>query len=244
MGAVLRDGSGRVERDGRRAAGQAHMTDRRLAKIVAIIGRDKANVEFIEEKLLYFDRKRRFEIWSPYPPGPQNKREKLIASSFAGAIGKLEKRFNNLDEALKNLRHPRHADATLESAVLHRALGVDLDQWKAQLTDWRKRLDYFSGKPRPKTKGALLDDPTTWPLGPPKPSAPRFVRKHDAVKTAAEILDGHGLRLTATRKSDTGKGSLFCQVAAIVSSDRDLYHQCRQFLKMQKLPKERNRGSK
>jgi hypothetical protein len=206
--------------------------DRRLAQIVKIIGRDKANFEIIEGAIGFFDRKQRSRtLISPWPPFPQNKREKSIATRFGRALKKLEDRFTELEETLANHRHRAHAEAALEQAVLDRAIYGEQDkflEWKAQLKHWRERLEIFGGKAKPEPNGLLPIGPTTWPLGPPKPFA---YRKHDAVKAAAAILKGHGLRLTATRKSDTRKTSVFCQVAAIVSGDRDVYHECRVFLK-------------
>jgi hypothetical protein len=193
------------------------MTDRRVQKIVAIIGRDKAAIKLIEIALLLFDQLEtiRSAVWRHVF---REKRERLIASSYARALGKLEKRFNELDTACWNKGHRRHAEAILERYTLFIA-APGLCETIPLLGLWRKRLENFSEK-----------KPDNAPrLG---PSRPEFDRKHDAVKVAAEILKAHGLPLTATRKAGTRKASAFCQVAAIVSGERDLYHQCRQFLKI------------
>ncbi len=71
------------------------MKDHRLAQIVKTIG--KANIEIIKEAIGSFDRKQRSRtLISPWPPYPRNKREKSIATSFARALLKLEKRFARL----------------------------------------------------------------------------------------------------------------------------------------------------
>jgi len=285
------------------------VTYRRLQRIVAIIGPDKADVEFIEKQLTLFDWMQWCRIHLPWT-GPRNKSEKLIASSYARALGKLEKRFNKLAEAYKNGRHPRHAKAVLEAEVLSGAapglfawVGQDNDlpafgthayqpstDFKLRTYDfkvvclcrqgqsvtvsdfaefvesklapflidkrrraasrcvepWEEDLRIVSVAPVPGVKHwrQCLESQTRRALGHPKPSDIRFVRKHDAVRTAASILKAHGLPLTATRKAGTRKASAFCQVTAIVTGDRDVYHQCRQFLKERKQTKTRNRGSK
>jgi hypothetical protein len=192
----------------------------RVADVVAIIGRKARNDE-IERAIVAFgskhppDRK----LW-PWPPWPLNTRDKKIAQSLGWAIDRLQKQLR------------RHDTGGVISRALH-GEHQEFSEWEKRLEHWRERLAIFGGTAPPNTGTLFGYTPKTWPLGRPKPSADRFVRKHGAVATAATILESHGLHPTATRKSDTRNASVFCRVAAVVYGDKnaDLYHQCRTFLK-------------
>jgi hypothetical protein len=194
----------------------------RVAKIVKIIGRDKARIDQIEEAIRFFDRQLLRDELGHWPPYPRNKRDKTIARSFSLALLKLE----------KQLRVTPRSD---RGGVLARATYGEADnfsEWQRQLKHWRERFEIFSGKAPAQYRGGLFSSgPTTWPLGRPKPSGTKFVRKRQAVHAAAEILQSHGLRLTATRKSGPRNASAFCRVAEALCGEGPLYHQCRDFIK-------------
>jgi hypothetical protein len=197
-------------------------TDRRVAEVVAIIGRDKARVEEIEHAIHHLDSKQQAWQW---PPRPQNKRDQLIARSYGRAFARLEKQLE------------RRNDAGVLGRVLYREEGFD--EWRAKLKYWRECFEVFGGKPQ--FAGSLFNhEDLTWRLGRPKPSAEKFRRKHDAVAAAASILASHRLPLTATPKSSSTEASVFCRVAAVLFGDprANLYHQCRVFIES------RNRVSK
>jgi len=208
--------------------------DRRIAQVVAIIGRDRARVEEIEQQIRSLDAKNYFDTaLRSWPPYPVNKRDKTIARSVWLALAKLE----------KQLDREFGGGALDQAVVLERAIYGERNEffeWRRQLERWRDRFQTFAGEA--KVGGGLLDLPTTksWPLGRPKPSVASFRRKDDAVAAAAAILKSHGVPLTATRRSSI-KASVFCRVAAVLFGDprASLYHQCRAFL-----TKARNRVSK
>lgn len=191
----------------------------RVAGVVAIIGRDKARVDIIKEAIRALDARQRpnTELW-PWPPMPLNKRDKTIARSLGLAIGKLEKR----------LRHPDTPGVLLRATYGEHNVFLE---WQAQLKHWRERFEAFGGKAQ-REPNDFENSPKTWPLGRRNRSADRLVRKHSAAAMAAEILESHGLRPTATQKSHTKKASVFCRIAAVLYGDprADLYHQCRGFI--------------
>jgi hypothetical protein len=194
-------------------------SDRRIAQLVGIIGRDKARVDKIKRAVDRLDWKQQPSWW---PPRPHNKRDKLIALNFGRAFGRLEKQLR------------RHDGGEVLVRALYGWEPPDFFEWQAQLTHWRECFEAFGGKSPAKRQSSLFEDeegPTTWPLGRPKPSAPRLVHKHNAVAAAASILESHGLRLTATRKSSTRNASVFCRVSAVLAGDPRIYHQCRAFIK-------------
>jgi hypothetical protein len=202
-------------------------TDRRVAQVVGIIGRDKARVDEIEQAIRNLDANEAPDpAVLPWPPYPLKTRDKSIALSLSRAVGRLEKQLRRHDGG----------------GVLARATygwKPDFFEWRAQLKCWRECFEAFAGKAKAEPGIFGLPTTTTWPLGPPKPSAPKFVRKHNAVAAAAAILKRHGLRPTATRKTSTREASLFCRVAAVLAGDPRIYHQCRAFVK-----KARNRVSR
>jgi hypothetical protein len=202
-------------------------TERRVARVVAIIGRDGAHIEEIEQAIRDLDANEPPDpaVW-PWPPYPLTKRDKLIVLSFSRAVGRLEKQLRRHD-----------GSGALTRAT--RGWEPDFFEWQAQLKRWRECFEAFAGKMKVKPGIFGLPTTTNWPLGPPKPSAPRFVRKHNAVAAAAAILKRHGLRPTATRKTGTREASLFCRVAAVLAGDPRIYHQCRAFVR-----KTRNRESR
>jgi hypothetical protein len=195
--------------------------DQRVADVVAIIGRHNAHVDKIEQAIRSLDAKQQPDtaLW-PWPPIPLNTRDKKIARSIGRAIGRLEKQLRRHDGG----------------GVLLRAVygeHSEFIEWQALLEHWRGRFETFGGKAQTDAGMLFENSPTTWPLGHPKPSADRFVRKHNAVAAAAAILESHGQRPTATQKSGTRKSSVFCRVAAVLYGDTKarLYHQCRIFIK-------------
>jgi hypothetical protein len=197
-------------------ANQVATTDRRVAKVVEIIGRDTARIDEIERAIQSVDWDQQVLQW---PPRPNTKRDQLIARRYGRAFARLEKQLKRDDDA-----------KVLERVIFHD--GKEFDDWLAQLKEWRECFEVFGGKPT--FAGSLFNhEDLTRRLGRPKPSAWRFRRKHQAVAAAASLLESHGLRLTATRKSSSTKASVFCRVAAALSGDprADLYHQCRAFLK-------------
>jgi hypothetical protein len=199
--------------------------DSRVAHVVAIIGRDRAHIEEIEQAIRDLDANEPPDpaVW-PWPPYPLTKRDKSIVLSFSRAVGRLEKQL-------------RRHDGSGALTRVTRGWEPDFFEWRAQLKRWRECFEAFAGKAEAE-RGTFFS-PTTWPLGRPKPSAARFHRKHDAVAAAAAILKRHGLRPTAARKTSTRKASVFCQVAAVLAGDPRIYHQCRAFVK-----KARNRVSR
>jgi hypothetical protein len=205
------------------------VTDRRVKKIIATIGREKVDVEIIERAIRSLDTGEWIEIGRrPWLRNARNKREQLIALSFGRAFLKLEKRLDEHENRLKDDRHQRHAQAVLEQSVLDRVFRGfynEFIEWKMQLTSLRECLEDFGGKTKPEPKGLLPYGSTT------RIRKPSKAWKHDADKATAQIFEAHGLRITATRKSERSKGSLFCQVAAIMSGDQSIYHQCREFIK-------------
>jgi hypothetical protein len=203
---------------------RAPIIDQRVAQVVVIIGaesgREKVRIDVIEEAIRLLDAKQPTDpAWSWPPWRPLNKHEKRIAQSFGLALGNLEKKLRRKDG----------------KAVLLRATypGEEFSEWQAQLKRWRECFEAFGGKAL-KDSGGFFPSATTWPLGRPKPSAPKFAHKHNAVAAAAAILESHGLRLTATRKTSTRNASLFCRVSAVLARDSRIYHQCRVFIKSAK----------
>jgi hypothetical protein len=193
--------------------------------VVALIGRGRARVDEIDHAIVERDDDQ-LSGGEPWPPWPLNKHDKKIAQSLGRAVGRLEKQLQRSD-----------ALGVVERALLH--VYFEFDEWQAQLKYWRKCFEAFAGEPQedgvtqfPNIPRNLPNIPRYRPLGPPRPSAERFVRKRSAVATAAEILQVHGLRPTATQKSATRNASLFCRVAAAVYGDprADLYHQCRIYI--------------
>lgn len=191
-------------------------SDSRIKKVAEIIGRDKTDTDFVQGALRDFDRRHQYNAErSPWPPWPVNKREKELARGLAKAFARLERQLQRDDYR----------------AILGPLLYREWDQfhdWKVLLKQWREFLEPSSDA---KPGGLFGDVQPARRLGKPKPSAPKYARKHDAVAVAALILRAHGI------PSKAGKTSVFCRVAAVVAGDLRIYHQCRVFLKA------RNRGS-
>jgi hypothetical protein len=197
-------------------ANRVDTTDRRVAHVVTIIGRNRARIDEIKETIRLLDAEQQPNL--TWPPHPLNKQEKSIARSFGRALDRLQRQLRRKDVGL----------------VLERALhgqNIEFFEWQAQLEHWRDRFEAFGGEAAANRNTLIEDGPTTWPLGRPKPSAAKYRRKHRAVAAAAATLESHGLPVTATNKSATRKPSVFCRVAAIYAGDPKIYWQCRAFIK-------------
>jgi hypothetical protein len=187
----------------------------RVKKVAALIGRKKADMDFIGEAIRDFDARHLHDAErAPWPPWPVSKQEKEHALGLAKALARLERQLQRRDY----------------SELVERLLYEDWDQfhdWKVELKHWRKRFEPSDTEP-----SGLFGHAEPAPRSNKrKPSAPRFTRKHDAAAVAASILQVHCIPLKA------GKTSVFCQVAAVVADDLRIYHQCRVLLKA------RNRGT-
>jgi hypothetical protein len=196
--------------------------DRRITQVASIIGADKARVDEIAETIRTLDSKRRADtIASPWPPRPLSKRDKTIARSLGHALNRLEKHLNR---------------ANIKGVLLRAVHGEQIQffEWQTQLKHWRECFEAFGGVAKT-DRVTLFPDTTTWPLGHRNRSS-RLKRKHSAAAAAAKILENHGLRPTATQRTDTRKASIFCRVAAVLYGDprADLYHQCRVFIETRK----------
>jgi len=171
------------------------------------------------------------------PPWPQSKDEKSIARSFRKAFAKLEETFAELENRFET----RPDDGALrELLVLDRAMfgeQAEFREWRALITHWRERLESFAGDAKFVGTAMFPNDEldengkplSSWPLG-KKRSSKRVSKldfKHDAAAAAAAILDAHGIKPTATQKSDTQELSIFCHVTAVLAGDDRIYHACR-----------------
>ncbi len=207
--------------------------DRRLAQVIEVIGRNKAPVEEVGRTIKELDvQKRRLKLPAPVPFEPPSPKEKAAAKQLARALERVEwilgldllepdttpvllEDRRRTRRVPRRRREPNREPSDLEMA-LDRMLGGkardDFNQWQKELLVWRERVQAFA----------------TYPLGPPKPSATRFVEKHLAAAAAASLLDRIGLRVTVTRHKST-----FCRLAAVLYGNKraDLFHQCRAVLK-------------
>jgi hypothetical protein len=200
---------------------------KRVADVIAIIGRDKAREDEVEKAIQQLESEPAHPVLGPRGGWyrPLNTLDKKVAKSLGMAIGRLERKLGRANVA----------------GVLYRATVNQHDEffeWKEQLAHWRKRFEAFAGVAKAEA-GGLFDDTNSRPLG-HWARARRFARKNIAAAQAANLLDVHGLSLTATQRTATQKPSVFCRVAAVLFGDKseNFYHQCRNIIKA------RNRGCK
>ncbi len=183
--------------------------DRRVARLIAIIGREKAQVDMIKQAVRELEKEKRHDEllglrgdWYK----PSTTKEKKAAKSLVLAFEKFEK-----------LLDRRDMDVVFRRTLHGESERNEFAEWKAKLSHWRDCVQAFA----------------KWPLGQPKPSKAKFVRKHKAAEVAAALLDSHGLKPTVTYRPSNRTMSTFCRVAAVLYGDEkeNLSHQCRSISK-------------
>jgi hypothetical protein len=197
-----------------------------VADLVALIGRDKARVDEIEEAIRY-GKPRPNLYWPPYP---KTKNDKKIAARLASAIATLERK---LQPATPTSLARQETVALIVRATYGER--DDFIQWQTQTKHWKKRFEAFAGL-ADAGRYTLFEADPSWPLGHKRKDTDDLARRRSAVHAAAELLVNHDLPLTSTRPRASHAGSLFCRAAALLYGKRraDLSYYCRAYIKARK----------
>jgi hypothetical protein len=163
-------------------------------------------------------------------------------------IGRKTARIADIEEAIETLNFTRLSGPPLKKHDKKAARALAATLYRAErilaCRDMQTLLDFFEYEEwlvdlKRFRKG--LEEIADLKLGQPKPSTARSDLQREAAAAAAQLLEKHGLRPTATRKTSKQQVSVFCRLAAVLYGDprADLYHHCRTHIK-----KTRNQGSK